>query len=1088
MALVFTDLVSSTELANRIGPGPADDLRREHFTILRDATEQGGGREVKNLGDGLMLAFGSPTDAVDATVRMQQAVAARNLRAPHPFEIRIGIAVGEVTEEDDDYFGEPVVVAARLCARADGGQVLLTDLVRVLAASSAHDFRSVGDLALKGLPDPVPTHEVAWAPTSGAAVPLPPRLRGARDGAYVGRGEEQAQLDAVWVAALGGAAQLVLLAGEPGIGKTRLSTNHAVTVHRGGGTVLYGAVDEGVGIPYQPWIEALDHYVAHAPQPALDRSVADAGADLVRLVPRLGRRVPDLPAPSRSDGETERYLLLEAVTRVLAAAAADNPVLVVLDDLHWADTPTLHLLAHLHRSLAESRVLFVATYRDSELTPDHPLTDALATLRRNDERVTRVALSGLGEHDLVELLTDDGGRETTDDVRVLAHTLERDTDGNPLFVTEILRDLREGGHVHVDDEGRWTIAPGFDELPAPQGVREVVAQRVGRLGPDAARVLATAAVIGREFELELLAAVLGRDLDDLLEHVDAAMAASLLTETGTRAGSARFVHGVITQALVDDLTRARRSQLHRRIASSIEELYGPDLGERIVAVARHVVAAGERAETAMGYARRAGSHALEVLAPDEAMRWFRTALELYDEAGHDDAPVRAALMTDLGAAMLDAGVPGARDQVIRAAQLAEQIGDGDALARAVLVLDRSAPVSIGDTDEELVGALETALRLRPARDGTRARLLVMLATEQNLYTTSEARQALVDEAVAIARDLDSITLARVLASSLGGLWTASKVSERLATVAEIERLLPGINEPKVELLCATHGFIASVEACDRVGTEHHFAALTAATVAFPSPMARWLHGSMSAVRALLDGDLATSARLATDSFTVASEAGLEDAFAGFAVQTVDQHSAQGRMGELVDLLEERWRADPNLSAFRSVFSVALVESGRIEEAGEHLDAVVADIDAMPESWQWAAMLGAIARVANRTARADAAAVLYRLARRVPDVLLMTGASCTSHMSIELGMLASTLGRRDDAVAHFERADAALAAFGAPVLLARNRYEHARALHELGDPADRERAHQLVERSLAEYRRLDLPVRVAQCEELLAQLG
>ncbi len=534
VSLVFTDLVGSTELATRIGPVLAEELRKEHFTLLRESCSGAGGREVKNLGDGLMLAFTSVNSALDAATAVQRAVEARNRQARHRFEIRVGVAVGEVAAEEGDYFGEAVVQAARLSGLAAGGQVLVTEIVRALAGpTTTHLFTNVGPVELKGLAQPVSVLELAWSAGGGGRLPLPPRLRGAPEAAYVGRDEEVAALDRAWTAASSGRGSLVLLAGEPGIGKTRLASREAFAVHAAGGTVLYGAVDEGLGVPYQPWVEALGHYVDNAPEGLLERYVAEAGGDLVRLLPDLARRVADLPPLAASDGETERYLLLQAITRFLRAAAEHNPVLLVLDDLHWADKPTLLLLTHLHRTLADAPVLIVGTYRDSELSETHPLTNVLASLRR-EERVERLELAGLEKDDIVELLEAVSRQEATPAAIELAGLLQRDTDGNPLFVSEVLRDLLERGFLAPDEDGVWGLTTPIDQLPAPASVRDVVTQRVHRLGAESQRVLVTAAVIGRDFELDLLSAILDEPPADLLQVVEDAMAASLLTETGSR--------------------------------------------------------------------------------------------------------------------------------------------------------------------------------------------------------------------------------------------------------------------------------------------------------------------------------------------------------------------------------------------------------------------------------------------------------------------------------------------------------------------------------------------------------------------------
>ena len=358
-------------------------------------------------------------------------------------------------------------------------------------------------------------------------------------------------------------------------------------------------------------------------------------------------------------------------------------MLLVIDDLHWADQPTLHLLAHLHRELVDSPVLFVGTYRDSELTDGHPLADVLASLRR-EERVERLALSGLVQDDIVELLRAISRQEPTPAAVELAGLLQRDTNGNPLFVAEVLRDLVERGHLARGDDGQWTLTTSLDQLPAPASVRDVVTQRVHRLGREAQHVLVTAAVIGRDFELDVLAEILDEQPADLLGEIEQAMSASLLTETTGRPGAFRFIHALIAQALVDGLSAARRAQLHRRIAFTIEDLHGPELGDRVASVAGHLLAAGDDHAKTIDYARRAGTHALAALAPEEALRWFRTALELLDGSQDADPALRCDLAIDMGEAMRDAGQPGARDQLVAGAHAARALIDPERLARGDL--------------------------------------------------------------------------------------------------------------------------------------------------------------------------------------------------------------------------------------------------------------------------------------------------------------------------------------------------------------------------------------------------------------------
>ena len=443
VAILFADIVGSTELSQRLSVDAADEVRRGHFSILRQAIAESDGTEVKNLGDGIMVVFASASAALSCAVGMQQGVERDNRGRENPVGLRVGLSGGEVTREDDDYFGDPVVEAARLCAHCVSGQVLAADVVRAMAGRrSRHECRALGEIALSGLTDPVETVEVAWDPLEdlGTSVPLPARLGVRPAVGVIGReAETEAILDSVKRVTAAEGREVVLVSGEPGLGKTTLVADAA---RAAGACVVFGHCEEDLATPYQLFSEALGHYVTHAAEDQLVAHVDAHGSDLSRLVPALASRIPDLPPSNATDSDSERFLLFAAVVGLLAAASQEQLVVLVLDDLQWADKASLLLLRHFTAAEQSMRVLVLGTFRDSEVSHAHALRETLGVLRRQ-ERVSRIELAGLDDAGVTAFLEAAAGH-TLDDAGVgLAHAVYRETDGNPFFVSEVLRHLAE---------------------------------------------------------------------------------------------------------------------------------------------------------------------------------------------------------------------------------------------------------------------------------------------------------------------------------------------------------------------------------------------------------------------------------------------------------------------------------------------------------------------------------------------------------------------------------------------------------------------------------------------------------------------
>jgi len=1069
VVVMFTDLVGSTELSSRLDPADAEALRQAHFGVLRRAVAGHDGTEVKNLGDGLMVTFPSASAALACAVTMQQALDAHNRSAKQPLSVRIGLSAGEAVVEDGDCFGDPVVEAARLCDTAQGGQILASDLIRASAGRrTPQRFVSVGELLLKGLPDPVPAVEVRWERLGReAAIPLPRRLDTRPVAGFFGRATEVELLRQAFKAILGGEGRrVVLLAAEPGMGKTTLCGEFTRTAHEEGAIVLYGRSDEELAAPYQPFAEALDHLVAHAPVQLLSAHVAEHGGELAALVPGLSRRLDHVPRPATGDQETQRFRLFAAVVGLVAAAAADNPVVVVLDDLHWADRPTLTLLRYLVGSSVPARLLILGTYRQHELTKNHPLTESLAALHR-EAGVTRLPLAGLDDADVMALMQSAAGHELTRGFVDVAHALRRETDGNPFFVVQLLQHLAEAGWLYQDGTGEWHARADLADLSLPETVREVVGHRVARLGDDADRLLSTAAVIGRDFDIDVLGPVAALAEPDMIEFLDRAVAAGLLIDIGP--GRYTFAHAVIQHAVYEGLSASRRSLLHRRVAETLEAIHGPGPGPRVGEVARHWFAAIRPGEfgKAVDYARLAGEAALAALAPEEAVSWFSQALEVLVQQPTPDEKRRVELLIGLGSAQRLSGDAAHRETLLAAARIAEALGDVELLVRAALTNNRGLYSNTGFVDEERVAVLEAALAAGSGDSRDRARLLATLAVELTWAGDWRHRRRMADEALAMARRLDEpATFVRVAGLLYFSILVPETLDERLALTSEVLALANDQTDPLVLHFAHRWRLYTSIDAADLDAIDAHLPEMVRYGHACRDPHNAWIAICSQSWRSLLAGDVERSEALALEALRYGTETAPEpeEATAGYMAQLFEIRRQRDRLAEIHESFAGAARQYPDLALFRPLLAVAYSESGHGDKADELLNlAGVNGFATVPYDPLWLYGVTAYADVCAARRAVGPALTLYNLLapwhRQLANVPPATNGGA---VALYLGMLATVLGRFDDADAHFAEAIDIHQRLQAPYWIARTQLEHARMLLDRRGCDDSPRAAVLLE--------------------------
>ena len=870
--------------------------------------------------------------------------------------------------------------------------------------------------------------------------------------------------------ALAGHGHGIMIAGEPGIGKTRTARELADYAGRQGAKVLWGRCYEEAGAPpYWPWVQIIRAALADGDGEGLLRELGDALGEIADMVPEIRLRLSAPAASNRpKDSAEARFRMFDAIRQLLVRASERRALLILLDDLHWADAPSLRLMEFLAPEIADDRILLVGTYRATELSRQHPLSDTLGGLARASH-VARISLTGLSAEEVSELIAAAAG---TAPPAWVARTLHRQTEGNPLFLREIVRFLEQQGILSAGLGSLETTLPPV--IGIPEGLQEAIGRRLNLLSATCNEVLALAAVVGRDFAQDILVhAARPLQADLVLEALDEALAAHIVADTGI--GQYQFTHNLIRETLYDELRPAQRGRLHRAVGQAIETLRGADHDAVLPDLARHFRAAGDP-DRGLAYAIRAGERADAMLAFEEAASSFRMALDAIEQRPVPDEPLTCRLLLHLGEAERKSGdFQRARTALGKASVAARRLGFHDMLAQAALfyerILHRTGELGV----DAPIGLLAEALRLVP-EDNLALRVELSGGLARSLRyagVESEARERL-GWAIATARQLgDPALLATILEYMFDFPAGLDATHDLLAIATEALEVAECSGNTEVAFMARGKIAICSLELGDIATAEAQLARLATSRAALLRADYAVSLG-LRAMLALMRGELAVAERLlvAADAQTSRSGA-IQMPF--FSVTIFSLRREQGRLGELAPVLARFLGSTRAAEIWGPGLALLYVELDQLAEARAEFERQAASgFEDLPQDGRWSTCVIYLAEVCAALGDARRAAVLYRLLLPFADrLLVLGGAVCSGASGRHLGLLSATMSRWREAERHFEEALATNARVSAWLPLAKTQHDYATMLLARGARGDRERADALLRSSLETARRLGL---------------
>jgi DNA-binding NarL/FixJ family response regulator len=882
---------------------------------------------------------------------------------------------------------------------------------------------------------------------------------------FVGRRRELAELLRHLADAEQGRSSIVLLAGEPGIGKTRLAEELCAAAVERGATVHWGESFEGEGAPaFWPWVQILRVWARRQTAAALRSELGLEAADLAQIVPEVRSRLPDLPELTPLAPTQARFRLFDSIVTVFRRIAS-RPLVLVLDDLHWADESSLLLLEFLAAQLADAPILVIGSYRDVELTPGSALSATLGGLLRRHS-VHRLMLGRLSPAEVAELVESTPG--ITRDGRLMQAVLDR-AEGNPLFVGELLR--------LVDAERVDPTATRDVDRIVPPTIHDVIERRLGKLSEACRQVLTVAAVIGREFDLLTLRAVVAGEDDrtiDALEEAEAVRIVAPVT-AGQPVALYRFTHALVRDALYEALPASRRARLHLQVGRALERMPESSGDARLSELAHHFVQAASISppEQVVGHVSRAADRAMQALAYEEAARLYGLASRLLELSAEADPETRCELLLRLGSAQISMTDDAAsRDSFVAAAALARQLAPtlgaeraAHLLAQAALGYGGMARLEHRGLDARGVGLLEEALATVGESDSAvRAQLLARLRTATGWQEASEASRLATLETLALARRVgDRQALAEALLTRYHSLSVAEGLDEVPALHAEMEVLAREIGDPVMRMNCQRWLVKYRLEIGDLTAFDAALAEYARLMAEVRYPYTEWRGAVARMARALLVGDFGAADQASEAAASLGPRQPRQGAPWFVAGELHLLRMEQGRFDEALALLNELRRDYPNAHGVRSARAWVLSERGELDEARRELGVLAAnDFAELRHGGAWNYSIGFLARLCLNLGDLERAVLLYDILLPQLPYTIVSGITFTSYgaATYYLALLAAGLERPEEAASHFEAALSLHERLQAAPLLAHTRAAYATALLAGRATGRRERAGEL----------------------------